>query len=104
MLYEQAGEILPPKNFYVYTFTRIGEDIKRSGEERDMGYVIAIGNCYCCRRLFGFNPHKVPSIRLSDDRREPICFDCVQQANPKRRASGLPEIEILEEAYGPEEE
>lgn len=63
-----------------------------------MGYAQAYGNCIGCKRLFAFNPVHVPSIRINGVL-EPICLNCVNAANPKRKANGLPEIVPLPDAY-----
>ncbi len=66
-----------------------------------MSYSIVIGNCCSCRKLFGFNPNYVPSVRVKGER-EPLCRECIEDANPKRKDLGLPEIEIHPEAYEPQ--
>jgi hypothetical protein len=68
-----------------------------------MGYVFATAACISCRRIFGFNPHKVPSIRI-DGVRQPVCRQCIEAANPKRINAGLPPVEILPGAYDPMDE
>lgn len=65
-----------------------------------MGVAIVISPCAGCGVPFGYNPHRVPSLRRTlDSPREPICLSCVERANPIRKARGLPEIEVLEGAY-----
>lgn len=74
-----------------------------------MGFVTTIGSCYVCGSVFGFNPHRVPSIPIGREsgrpeaggERMPICSDCARLANEARRASGLPTWDISDEAYGP---
>lgn len=70
-----------------------------------MGYVSCMEACFGCKRLFAFNPNKVPSVRV-DGVRRPICQVCVDKANPRRIANGLPPIVPMEGAYEamPEEE
>ena len=63
-----------------------------------MGYYSAIGRCAVCCQMFQFNPHKVPSVRIGGVR-EPICLDCVNEANPRRKAAGIEEIVPLPGAY-----
>lgn len=63
-----------------------------------MGYYFASGRCYGCGRLFTFNPHLVPSVRV-EGTREPICGGCVERANPMREENGLEPIRILPGAY-----
>jgi hypothetical protein len=65
--------------------------------------IIVIGNCLVCKRMFGFNPHHVPSIRINGQR-EPVCRACIEQANPRRIRSGLAPVEIHPEAYEAAEE
>jgi hypothetical protein len=68
-----------------------------------VGYMIAMGPCVGCGRLFGFNPELVPSITIKGER-EPICLVCVKRVNPMRLKNGLPPIEPLPGAYEPEPE
>lgn len=63
-----------------------------------MGYVMAHGICFGCKRVFGFHPNLVPSV-VVDGRREPICQGCVNLANPARIKNGLQPIEVLPGAY-----
>jgi len=65
-----------------------------------MGYAIAWGPCYGCKRLFGFNPVRVPSV-VVDGEKYPICADCVARVNPLRIANGLAPIAPLPGAYDP---
>lgn len=48
-----------------------------------MGYMLAYGECVNCRRMFSFNPDRVPSVRVNGSR-EPVCLGCVEAANPER--------------------
>jgi hypothetical protein len=63
-----------------------------------MGYAIAMGRCFGCGAVFGFNPVRVPSIRVNGQK-EPICQACVTHINPQRRANGVPEITPAPDAY-----
>jgi len=63
-----------------------------------MGYVYAMGHCYCCKAIFCFNPHKVPSIS-TETGKEPICLNCMMIVNAKREANGVPAFSINEDAY-----
>jgi hypothetical protein len=63
-----------------------------------MGYAIAIAPCIACGKLFGFNPHRVPSVVIKGTR-EPICRDCVEQANPERVARGLAPFTVYPDSY-----
>ena len=65
-----------------------------------MGYAIVYGPCVACKVPFGFNPNRVPSVRVNGER-EPICRACVERANPLRVAKGLEPIRILPDAYEP---
>ena len=66
------------------------------------GYAIVMGSCIACERVFSFNPHRVPSIRLTpESAREPVCRNCMSLLNAKRVENGLPPIEIHPDAYNP---
>lgn len=67
-----------------------------------MGFMFCLGTCYGCKRPFSFNPDLVPSIPI-EGVKEPICQDCVNIANPRRRENGLAEIMVLPGAYEPTE-
>ncbi len=68
------------------------------------GTVIAIGPCYACGELFGFDPDTVPAIPIDPDNglppdrggdraravNRPICDMCLAGINPIRAANGLP--------------
>jgi hypothetical protein len=47
-----------------------------------------MGPCVLCKRVFGFNPDKVPSFKVNG-RREPCCEECLNEANELRKANGL---------------
>ena len=66
-----------------------------------MGYVLMVGTCGACKKIFSFNPNKVPSLNNI-----PFCKECIDKANPIRKANGLPEIRYAADAYAaiPEEE
>jgi hypothetical protein len=68
-----------------------------------MGFVSVLGDCYVCRKPFTFHPHKVPSTRVNGVR-EPICRECIEMVNEKRKAIGSPLIEVLPGAYDPADE
>jgi len=68
-----------------------------------MGYVQAFSACFGCKRLFSYNPVRVPSIRVNGTL-EPICAECIERVNPKRIANGLEPIVPLPGAYEPAEE
>ena len=54
----------------------------------------AMAPCGQCDRVFSFNPHLVPSLNNI-----PFCRTCVEAANKKRPALGLPLIPIIDGAY-----
>ncbi len=61
-------------------------------------FVFAHSPCLGCGRIFSYNPHRVPSLRI-DGVREPVCLACVDRVNPKRVANGLEPIVPLSGAY-----
>ena len=63
-----------------------------------MSFVLCHGYCIGCHRLFSFNPVRVPSVTVNGSQ-EPICQNCVNQANPIRVKNGLPPIKPLPGAY-----
>jgi hypothetical protein len=65
-----------------------------------MGYVYATSECFGCKKVFNYNPVKVPSIRI-DGVREPVCAACIERANPRRIANGLEPVVPLPGAYDP---
>jgi hypothetical protein len=67
-----------------------------------MGYMLCMGECIRCKKLFTFNPDRVPSV-VVNGHREPICRECVEYANPIREQRGLEPIRILPGAYEAEE-
>lgn len=64
-----------------------------------MGFAFVLGTCFSCRRVVSFNPRTVPSYKG-----EPICRECIEVVNAKRRALGNPEWPVAEDAYEPVEE
>lgn len=68
-----------------------------------MSYMIAHSPCFGCKKIFGYNPECVPSIRdPQTGEKEPICHECINTANPHRIANGLEPIHIHPMAYEPE--
>ena len=79
------------------------------------GYTIVIGHCFMCKRRFGFNPYRVPSIPIDPvtnrppdlggdverAEREPLCETCVGRINERRARDGRPLVVILPGAYDP---
>lgn len=63
-----------------------------------MGYVFALGHCISCGKPFSFNPNLVPSVTVNG-KREPVCRECIEAANPKRKALGYPEFRVHPDAY-----
>lgn len=68
-----------------------------------MGYAFAMGTCLACKRVFTFNPLRVPSITVAGSR-EPVCLSCMTLANAKRKEMGLEPHAIHPDAYEPCEE
>jgi hypothetical protein len=70
------------------------------------GYVLAWGPCLCCRAVFAFNPHRVPSSSAVTGEREPVCRPCMEMGNRMRVERGMAPHPIHPEAYEalPEEE
>ena len=75
-----------------------------------MGFVQAFSACVNCHQSFFYNPERVPSVRVDgagrpseDGTREPVCLDCMERLNAKRRAAGLDPFPILPGAYDAEE-
>lgn len=66
-----------------------------------MGYAIAISPCFACKRIFGYNPLSVPSVRDQSNTKQPVCRDCMAVVNAKRRQAGLEPFEIRPDAYEP---
>jgi len=65
-----------------------------------MGYAIVFGPCCACGHSFGYHPNFVPSIFVHG-KKEPVCEDCMRVANEKRKANGVPIVEIHPQAYEP---
>jgi len=63
-----------------------------------MGYMFVTGECLACRRLFAFNPYKVPSKGG-----EPICKECMEAVNKKREEMGMEPFRVPSDAYEPVE-
>lgn len=62
------------------------------------GYMIVMGPCFSCGRVFGFNAELVPSFQG-----EAICGTCMERVNEKRKEGGLPEWPVHADAYHPQE-
>lgn len=66
-----------------------------------MGYAVMVANCWVCRKLFSFNPRRVPSIRDEDGVFQPVCRECVEMANRIRVVKELKPFIIPDDAYSP---
>ena len=64
-----------------------------------MGYAVCMAPCYGCKRLFMFNPVRVPSVVVAGEK-FPICADCVVRVNPLRVANGLPRESVNLRTHG----
>jgi hypothetical protein len=62
------------------------------------GFVVAMGPCLACGRVFTFNPHLVPSLPWNGTK-EPICRTCMEASNQKRVAAGKEPHRIMPGAY-----
>jgi len=52
-----------------------------------MGYAVMMSPCLICDKVFGYNPHRVPSIRVNGER-QPVCLPCIVQENRRRQLVG----------------
>lgn len=59
-----------------------------------------IRSCGCCGMFFGFNFDRAPRVEVNG-KLEPVCRECVDEANRRWRAQGLPEFQIHPQAYAP---
>jgi hypothetical protein len=70
-----------------------------------MGYAMAFGECAGCGSFFGFNPVRVPSIRMRDGKldsagkREPLCRGCAEKLRDAIVRAGGERFEIPPDAY-----
>jgi hypothetical protein len=64
-----------------------------------MGFYSLIAPCFVCGVFFASNPNRVPSYA-----NEPICRDCLELVNQRRRQLGEPEWIALPGAYEPADE
>ena len=51
------------------------------------GYAVMMSPCLICKKIFGYNPHRVPSIRVNGERR-PVCLPCIVRENQRRQLVG----------------
>lgn len=63
------------------------------------GLWVAFGPCYVCRRVFGFNPVRVPSFDG-----QPICEECIVVINNERRKRGKQVWVVYPDSYSPAED
>jgi hypothetical protein len=68
-----------------------------------MAHLSEIGECFICHKTVSFHPDRVARIHI-DDYRKPICRECVESANLRRKANGGEPIRIVPGAYDPQEE
>jgi hypothetical protein len=67
-----------------------------------MGYCMGTSACYGCKRIFSYNPMRVPSIRDPDTgSKEPVCAACIARANVQRAKIGMPPHVVYPDAYEP---
>jgi hypothetical protein len=67
-----------------------------------MAYMSCMGPCVGCRRVFSFNPDRVPSLRV-DGYKQPVCRDCMAKVNVERKEKGLEPFPVQPGAYEAEE-
>jgi hypothetical protein len=65
------------------------------------GYVTLVSPCIVCGRLFASNPNHVPSTTMFTGKREPICEDCFNAINARRRMRGQEPFPLHPQAYEP---
>ena len=68
---------------------------------KGMSYATVFSPCVNCGRLFGYNPHRVPSI-LVNGVKEPVCLDCIEAENARRKATMIAtgvDLELLPEPH-----
>ena len=61
-----------------------------------MGYAYAMSECWICEKKFMYNPKLVPSFEG-----QPVCKDCIEIVNKKRKAKGYDLWPVAEGAYDP---
>lgn len=62
-----------------------------------MGYYLVIGICVGCRRMFSYNPLRVPALVINGER-EAVCRSCAERWNVLHPEIARP---ILPGAYDP---
>ena len=64
-----------------------------------MSFMLVHSPCAACEQLIGYNPHRVPSIRVNGTR-EPLCRTCFDRWNVINRTSqGLEPEPLHPKAY-----
>jgi hypothetical protein len=63
-------------------------------------YATVFGQCVACKKLFGFNPNRVPSFPI-DGIREPICRECFNELNTRRIKQNMEAFPLHSDAYEP---
>lgn len=61
---------------------------------------VSIERCYACERFFGCDTECAPIV-LADGKPEPVCRDCIDEANRQRCIYGTPQLHIHPGAYVP---
>jgi hypothetical protein len=64
-----------------------------------MLYALAWSPCAVCKKPFGYNPKRVPSITIKGIK-QGICKECIEMANEVFREKNEPEFQIHPDAYG----
>lgn len=81
------------------------------------GVMVALAPCWSCKKVFMFDPDKVPSIPICQEChrppdlhaedctqtaelvREPLCRECIEMINANKRRQGEPEVHVMVGAY-----
>lgn len=66
--------------------------------------MIAMTMCHGCKKLFTFNPDRVPVVQFEDGESGPICKNCLELSNENLARQGMPLLYFLPGAYDPLEE
>ena len=66
----------------------------------DGDFVFALASCAACGVGISFDPHRVPSLRDSNNVKRPICLRCFHEWNRIHRTDkGLEPVPLPEGAY-----
>ena len=66
-------------------------------------YALVYSPCVSCGIAFGYNPNRVPSIRI-EGVRQAVCKNCIEAENIRRKSLNDPEMPLLtyhQDAYSP---